>query len=73
MERVDSLNEKDFLEGRDTLIMRNESQKSKNSVRIINDEAEKPLLTYNDLEEEEKVEDVTQLLSTTRVTKKSVK
>jgi hypothetical protein len=53
--------------------MRNESQKSKNSVRIINDEAEKPLLTYNDLEEEEKVEDVTQLLSTTRVTKKSVK
>jgi hypothetical protein len=73
MERVDSLNEKDFLEGRDTLIMRNESQKSKNSVRVINDEAEKPLLTYNDLEEEEKVEDVTQLLSTTRVTKKSVK
>jgi hypothetical protein len=56
-----------------TLIIRNESQKSKNSVRVINDEAEKPLLTYNDLEEEEKVEDITQLLSTTRVTKKSVK
>jgi hypothetical protein len=56
-----------------TLIIRNESQKSKNSVRVINDEAEKPLLTYNDLEEEEKIEDITQLLSTTRVTKKSVK
>ena len=56
-----------------TLIIRNESQKSKNSVRVINDEAEKPLLSYNDLEEEEKVEDITQLLSTTRVTKKSVK
>jgi len=53
--------------------MRNESQKSKNSVRVINEEAEKPLLTYNDLEEEEKVDDITQLLTTPRVTMMSLK
>lgn len=68
LDRVDSMETSTF-------ILRNDTMKSmkNNSIKIINDEAEKPLLTYDDLEEEEeKVNDVTSLLTGTRVNMKSL-
>lgn len=59
------------------MIMREDTGKARSSVKIIeevvNDEAKKPLISsFHDLEEEEKVSDVTQLLISPRVSKMSL-
>lgn len=77
-ERAESMMEDSngILQTEQTMIMREETNKARASVKIfkeINDEASKPLISsFHDLEEEEKVTDVTQLLMSPKVSKRLI-